>query len=277
MQYPWGYALPVSHIISTRESYPQYPWGYAVPMSHILSVREDMQYPWVISSVPVRICSTRESYPQYPWEYAVPVREVSFILHSFFIHINLLTGTEHMNHVYCIPSWVLRIWLTGTKYPHGYWGYDSKVLMIWLTGTEDMTHGYCISSRVLMIWLTDSDDMTHGYCISSRVLRIWLTGNAYSLHRVIRFWYIDISFSFTISQLISNRVLNQKLHLNIFKKGRKQGFSFRPNQRDMSTWNRYLFDYLAVFVLSQKPRQKEFFFLWVQLFCKRIGSAKTHK
>ena len=47
MQYPWEYALPVSHIISTRESYPQYPW--------------------VISSVPVRICSTCESYPQYPW------------------------------------------------------------------------------------------------------------------------------------------------------------------------------------------------------------------
>ena len=35
MQYPWGYALPVSHIISTCDSYPQYPWGYAVPVSYI--------------------------------------------------------------------------------------------------------------------------------------------------------------------------------------------------------------------------------------------------
>ena len=36
------YAVPMSHIISTCESYPQYPWvipqylwGYAVPVSHI--------------------------------------------------------------------------------------------------------------------------------------------------------------------------------------------------------------------------------------------------
>ena len=278
MEYPWGYALPVSHIISTHESYPQYPWGYAVTLSHILSTREDMQYPWVISSVPVsHILSTRESM-QYPWGYAVPMREVSFILHSY-------TGTEDMTHGYWgYDSWVLND-------PHGYWGYDSRVLMIWLKGTDDITHGYWgYDSRVLHI-LMGTDDMTHGYCISSRywgydsrvlhtltgtedmthgywwydsrVMHI-LTGTAYSLHRVIRFWYIDISFSLTISQLISNRVLNQKLHLNIFKKGRKQGFSFRPNQRDMSTWNRYLFDYLAVFVLSQKPRQKECFFLWVQ-------------
>ena len=70
MQYPWGYALPMSHIISTRESYPQYP------VSHILSTREDMQYPWVISSVPVRICNTRESYPQYLWGYVVPVSHI---------------------------------------------------------------------------------------------------------------------------------------------------------------------------------------------------------
>ena len=69
MQYPWGYALPVSHIISTRESYPQYPWGYALPVSHIISTREDMQYPWVISSVPM-------SHPQYPWGYAVPVSHI---------------------------------------------------------------------------------------------------------------------------------------------------------------------------------------------------------
>ena len=273
------YAVPV-RVCSTREDM-HYLWVISsVPVSHILSTREGMQYPWVISSVPVRICSTRESYPQYQWGYAVPVSHILSTrenmqypwgkFHSFFIHINLLTGTEDMTQVYCIPSWVLRIWLTGTKYPHGYWGYDSKVLMIWLTGTEDMTHGYWwYDSQVLMIWLTGTA-YPHGYWgYDSRVLRIWLTGNAYSLHRVIRFWYIDISFSFTISQLISNRVLNQKLHLNIFKKGRKQGFSFRPNQRDMSTWNRYLFDYLAVFVLSQKPRQKEFFFLWVQRFVRR--------
>ena len=31
----------------------QYPWGYALPVSHILSTREHMQYPWVISSAPV--------------------------------------------------------------------------------------------------------------------------------------------------------------------------------------------------------------------------------
>ena len=47
-QYPWGYTVPMSHILSTHELYPQYPWGYAVPVSHILSTREDMQYLWVI-------------------------------------------------------------------------------------------------------------------------------------------------------------------------------------------------------------------------------------
>ena len=100
MQYPWGYALPVSHIISTRESYPQYPWVISsvpvricstcesypqypwvissVPVSHILSTRGSYpQYPWVISSVPLNhILSTCESYPQYPWEYAVPVSHI---------------------------------------------------------------------------------------------------------------------------------------------------------------------------------------------------------
>ena len=110
MQYPWGYAVPVSHIISTRESYSQYPWGYAVPVSHILSTCEDMQYPWVISSV--------------------PVREVSFILHSY----------KFTHGYWGYDSRVLRIWFTGTDdMTHGYWGYDSRVmhtltvLRIWLT------------------------------------------------------------------------------------------------------------------------------------------------
>ena len=175
-QYPWGYALPVSHIISTRESYPQYPWGYAVPVSDIISTREDMQYPWVISSVPMsHILSTREDM-QYPWGYALPVREVSFILHSY-----------KFTHGYCISSRVLRIWLTGTDDMTHRYCISSRVLRIWLTGTEDMTHGYCISSRVLRIWLTGTDDMTHGYCISSRVRRIWLTGTAYP-HR---YWGYD--------------------------------------------------------------------------------------
>ena len=104
------YAVPV-RVCSTHEDM-HYPWVISsVPVSHILSTRESYhQYPWVISSVPVRICSThesyhqylwgyavpvshiistRESYPQYPWGYAVPVRicitrEGSFI-HSSFI------------------------------------------------------------------------------------------------------------------------------------------------------------------------------------------------
>ena len=176
MHYLWVISsVPVSHIISTRESYPQYPWGYAVPVSHILSTREDMQYLWVNSSVPVsHIFSTREGM-QYLWGYAVPMREVSFIPHSY-----------KFTHRYCISSRVLSIWLTGTAYPHGYLGYDSRVLHI-LTGTEDMTHRCCISSRVLRIWLAGTDDMTHEYCISSWVLRIWLTGTAY-LHG---YWWYD--------------------------------------------------------------------------------------
>ena len=160
MQYPWGYALPVSHIISTHEgmhypwvissvpvricstceSYSQYPWGYAVPVSHIISTRESYhQYPWVISSVPVRTCSTREDM-HYPWGK----------FHSFFIHINLLTGTAYPHRYWGYDSRVLMIWLTGNAYPHGYWGYDSQVLMIWLTGNA-YPHGYCIPP--------------HGYCI----------------------------------------------------------------------------------------------------------------
>ena len=149
MYYPWVISsVPVSHILSTRESYPQYLW--------------------VISSVPVRICSTCESYPQYPLRVCSTCEDMQYPwgkFHSFFIHINLLTGNEDMT--------------------HGYWWYDSRycissrVLRIWLTGTEDMTRGYCISSQVLRIWLTGTDYMTHGYCISSRVLRIWLTGTAY--------------------------------------------------------------------------------------------------
>ena len=117
MQYPWEYALPVSHIISTRESYPQYPWvTSSVPMSHILSMREDMsthesypQYPWVISSVPVsHTLSTREDM-QYPW----------VNLYEWRMNETSLTGTAYP-HRYCIPS---------------------RVLRIWLTGTDDMTHG----------------------------------------------------------------------------------------------------------------------------------------
>ena len=155
MQYPWGYALPVSHIISTRESYhqypsvissvpvrvcstresyPQYPWGYAVPVSHILSTREDMQYPWVISSVPVRICSIRESYPQYPW----------VNLYEWRMNETSLTGTAYP-HRYCISSRILRMWLTGTEdMTHGYWGYDSRVLRIWLTGTAYSLYRVCV-------------------------------------------------------------------------------------------------------------------------------------
>ena len=66
MQYPWGYAVPVSHILSTRESHPQYPWR-AVPVRHILSTCEDMQYPWVISSVPVSHTLSTHEDMQYPW------------------------------------------------------------------------------------------------------------------------------------------------------------------------------------------------------------------
>ena len=152
MQYPWGYALPVSQIISIHESYPQYPWGYAVPMT-VCSTREDMQYPWGK-------------------------------FHSFFIHINLLTGTEDMVHRYWgYDSRVLHT-LTGTEdVTHRYWWYDSRVLHI-LTGTEDMTHGYWgYDSRVLHI-LTGTEDMTHGYWrYDSQVMHI-LTGTAYSLYRV---------------------------------------------------------------------------------------------
>ena len=107
--------INMSHIISTRESYPQYPWVISsVPMSHILSTRESYpQYPWVISSVPMsredwgyavpvsHILSTHDCM-QYLWRYAVHVRKILFILHSYKL-------------------------LTGTAYSHGYWGYDSSV------------------------------------------------------------------------------------------------------------------------------------------------------
>ena len=210
MQYPWGYALPVSHIISTRESYPQYPWGYAVPMSHILSTREDMQYPWVISSVPMsHILSTREDM-HYPW--VIPSVPVSHILSTHedmqypwvisSVPVSHILSTREsypqypwgyavpMSHI-IVPResyprtredmqypWVnLYEWrvnetsLIGTAYPHRYC-IPSRVLRIWLTGTEDMTHGYCISSRVLHI-LTGTEDMTHGYWwYESRVLHI---------------------------------------------------------------------------------------------------------
>ena len=109
MQYPWGYAVPVSHILSTCESDPQHPWGYALPVSYILSTCEDMQYPWVISSVPVsHILSTCEDM-QCPW----------VNLYEWRMNETSLTGTEDMT--------------------HGYWGYDSRVLHIVYTGWELQT------------------------------------------------------------------------------------------------------------------------------------------
>ena len=154
MHYPWVISsVPVSHILSTRESYPQYPW--------------------VISSVPVRICSTRESYHQYPWVISLVLMRVCSIcedmqylwgkFNSFIIRINLLTGTAYPHWYWGYDSRVLRIWLTGTTYPHGYWGYDLRVMHT-LTGTEDITHRY---------WWYDS-----------QVMHI-LTATAYSLYRVI--------------------------------------------------------------------------------------------
>ena len=77
MQYPWVISsVPVSHVLSTCESYPRYPWAiFSVPVSHILSTRESYpQYPWVISSVPVRICSTHESY----WTVLNKLREIKW-------------------------------------------------------------------------------------------------------------------------------------------------------------------------------------------------------
>ena len=138
---PVRITLPVSHIVSTREGM-HYLWFISwVPMSHILSTNESYpQYPWVISSVPVsHILSTHEGM-QYPWGYAVPVSKFIWMKNEW-----------KFPHRYCIFSQVLRIWLTGTAYSHRYWGYDSRVLHI-LTGTEDMTHGYWwYDSRVMHI------------------------------------------------------------------------------------------------------------------------------
>ena len=176
------YAVPV-RICITRESYHQYPWVISsVPVRVCITRESYHQYLWVISSVPVRICSTREDM-HYPWGK----------FHSFFIHINLLTGTAYPHGYWGYDSWVLHILMGTEDMTHGYWWYDSWVLHI-LTGTEDMTHGYCISSRVLRIWLTGTDDMTQGYCISSWVLRIWLTGTEDMTHgycissQVLRIW-----------------------------------------------------------------------------------------
>ena len=207
MQYPWGYVLPVSHIISTRESYPQYHWRYAVPVSHILSTREDMQYPWVISSVPVRICSARESYHQYPWVIpSIPVShtlstcedmQYPWVISSVPVRICstresyhqypwvILSTCEDMQYLWVnLYEWRMNeTSLTGTAYPHRYC-IPSRVLRIWLTGTDDMTHRYCIPSSVLRVWLTGTEDMTHGYWrYDSRVMHI-LMGTAYSLYRV---------------------------------------------------------------------------------------------
>ena len=104
MQYPWGYAVPVSHILSTGEDM-QYPWVISsVPVSHILSTGEDMQYPWVISSVPVsHILTGTEDMTHGYWGYD------SRVMHT-------LTGTEDMTHGYCwYDSRVMHI-LTGTAY-----------------------------------------------------------------------------------------------------------------------------------------------------------------
>ena len=111
-QYPWEYALPISHIISTCESYPQYPWGYALPVSHILSTRESYpQYQWVISSVPVRIWSTRESYHQYLWVISsVPVR-VCITRESY----------PQYHWGYAVP--MSHIISTHESYPQYPWGY----------------------------------------------------------------------------------------------------------------------------------------------------------
>ena len=172
MHYPWVISsVPVSHILSTHEGM-QYPWVISSVPVRICSTRENMQYPWVISWVPVRICSTRESYHEYLWVISsVPVRVCSTCedmqypcgkFHSFFIHINLLTGTAYPHGYWWYDSWVLHI-LTGTEdMTHGYWWYDSRVLDI-LMGNEDMTHGYWgYDSQVLRIWLTGTEDMTHG-------------------------------------------------------------------------------------------------------------------
>ena len=107
MQYPWGYTLPVSHIISTRESYPQYPWRYAVPVRIWLTGTDDMTHGYCISLWVLRIWLTGTAYPHRYWGY---------------------------------DSWVLRIWLTGTEdMTYRYWGYDSRVMHI-LTGTAYSLH-----------------------------------------------------------------------------------------------------------------------------------------
>ena len=66
--------------------------------------------------------------------------------------------------------------------------------------------------------------------------------------------YFDIShfglLSVEISSLLSETLIGISL-----KQGGKQGINFRPNHRDMSTRNCYLFEHEAIFVLFfvQKP------------------------
>ena len=119
LQYSWRYAVPVSYILNTCKPYLQYPWGYAVPVSHILTTCDDMQYLsypqqlWVIPSVPVsHILSTCEDM-QHPWVhlYERRMNDISF---------------------------------TGTAYPHGYWEYDSRLIHI-LTGTAYSLYRVLIS------------------------------------------------------------------------------------------------------------------------------------
>ena len=133
MQYPWGYALPMSHIISTRDSYPQYTWGYAVPLSHILSTRESYpQYLWgyavpvshILSTVHVRICSTHELYPQYHdsypqhlWGYAVPVSHI-LSTHEDMQYLWVISSVpgEDMQYLWVISSVPVRICSTHESY-----------------------------------------------------------------------------------------------------------------------------------------------------------------
>ena len=55
----------------------------------------------------------------------------------------------------------------------------------------------------------------------------------------LRFWYIDITFSFTISPDIKAWIRNY--NLKIFEKGQKQGINFRANHRNISTRHRCVF------------------------------------
>ena len=118
MHYPWGYALPVSHIISTHEGM-HYLWVISSVPMRICSTRESYpQYPWVISSVPMRVCSTRESCPQYLWGYAVPLSHIlstseSYPQYPWVISSvpmsHILSTCEDMQYPWVISSVPMRI------------------------------------------------------------------------------------------------------------------------------------------------------------------------